>query len=179
MLFRSPTFYGGLTNNFIWKGFELNFMFTFALGSKMMNATRATLLTYTTSDAYNLSREMLNAWEMSGQVTDIPKLKNASVIGNYDYTTSVTTTRFLEKNSYLRLKSLELAYSLPADLLKRTKVFNMIRVFVAGTNLWTVSPYSGIDPEVSAFGSSVMAAGYDNMTMPQSRSFQLGIRLGF
>ena len=174
-----PTFYGGLTNNFIWKGFELNFMFTFALGSKMMNATRATLLTYTTSDAYNLSREMLNAWEMSGQVTDIPKLKNASVIGNYDYTTSVTTTRFLEKNSYLRLKSLELAYSLPADLLKRTKVFNMIRVFVAGTNLWTVSPYSGIDPEVSAFGSSVMAAGYDNMTMPQSRSFQLGIRLGF
>lgn len=174
-----PTFYGGLTNSFMFKGFELNFMFTFAVGSKMMNATRATLLTYTTSDAYNLSREILNAWQMSGQVTDIPKLRNASVIGNYDYTTSVTTTRFLEKNSYLRLKSLELAYSLPDDLLKRTKVFHMVRFFVAGTNLWTVTPYSGLDPEVSAFGSSVTAAGYDNMTMPQSRSFQFGVRLGF
>ncbi|MDE5610725.1 MAG: TonB-dependent receptor [Odoribacter sp.] len=174
-----PTFYGGLTNNFIWKGFELNFMFTFAVGNKMMNSTRATLLTYTTSDAYNLGKEILEAWQMPGQVTDIPKLKNASVINNYDYTVAVTTTRFLENNSYLRLKQLELAYSLPSDLLRRTKVFNMVRVFVAGTNLWTVSPYSGLDPEVSAFGSSVTAAGYDNMTMPQSRSFQFGVRLGF
>lgn len=174
-----PTFYGGLTNSLMYKGFELNFTFTFAAGSKMMNSTRANLLTYTTSDAYNLSREILDMWQLSGQETDIPKLKNASVIGNRDYTTSVTTTRFLEKSSYLRLKSLELAYSLPSDLLKRTRVFNMIRVFVAGTNLWTVTPYSGIDPEVSAFGSSVTAAGYDNMTMPQSRSFQFGIRLGF
>lgn len=47
------------------------------------------------------------------------------------------------------------------------------------TNVFTLTKYSGVDPEVSAFGSSALAAGYDNMTMPQSRSMQFGVRASF
>lgn len=89
-----PDFYGSITNTLMYKDFELDFMFNFSVGSKMINSTRATLLNYTSEDAYNLSQDIMNMWQIEGQQTDIPKLNNKSVIGNYDYTTAITTTRF-------------------------------------------------------------------------------------
>lgn len=174
-----PTFYGSLTNNLTYRDFELDFMFNFAVGSHMMNSTRATLLTYTQNEAYNLSQDILKMWQTPGQHTEIPKLHNASIIGNYDYTASITTTRFLENNSYLRLKYLTLAYNLPHRLLRRTHFLERCRIFITVTNLFTITKYSGLDPEVSAYGSSAVSAGYDNMTMPQSRSYQFGVKLAF
>lgn len=174
-----PDVYGSFTNNLTYKDFELDFMFSFSLGSRMMNSTRASLLTYSQDDANNLSSEMNSMWQLSGQQTEIPKLANSSIINGYDYTSAITTTRFLENNSYLRLKTLTLSYSVPQRLLFRTKFFRQFRIFATVTNVFTVTKYSGLDPEVSAFGSSAIAVGYDNMTMPQSRSFQFGIKAGF
>ena len=173
-----PKFYGSFTNIFMYKGIEANLMFSFSVGGRMINSTRANMLTYATESANNLSREMLNFWQIPGQKTDIPALHNSSIMNGSDYTSAITTTRFLEKNSYLRLKSLEIAYSLPRKTLDKTKVFNQIKFYVILTNLFTITPYSGLDPEVSAFGSSATATGYDNMTMPSSRSYQFGIRFG-
>lgn len=92
-----PDFYGSITNTLMYKDFELDFMFNFSVGSKMINSTRATLLNYTSEDAYNLSQDIMNMWQIEGQQTDIPKLNNKSVIGNYDYTTAITTTRFQQR----------------------------------------------------------------------------------
>ncbi len=174
-----PTFYGSLTNSFQYHDFEIDFMFTFAVGCHMMNSTRATMLTYAQESANNLSREMLNMWQLPGQKTDIPRLHNASIIGSYDYTTAITTTRFLENNSYLRLKTLTLGYNLPRWLLAKWQFVKNLKVYATLTNLLTFTGYSGLDPEVSAFGSSATAAGYDNSTMPQSRSYQFGVRASF
>lgn len=174
-----PDFYGSMTNTLFYKNLELDFMFNFSVGSKMINSTKANLLNYTGEDANNLIADIMNMWQVPGQKTDIPRLNNASVIGNYDYTTAITTTRFLENNSYLRLKSVTLTYHVPQTLLKATKYFNQLKIYATVTNLFTVTNYSGLDPEVSAFGSSALAAGYDNMTMPQSRSMQFGIRASF
>ena len=121
----------------------------------------------------------MSMWQMPGQQTDIPRLDNKSIIAGYDYTASITSDRFLENNSYLRLKTLTLSYSLPQKALKKLKVMNQFKFFVTLTNVFTITKYSGLDPEVSAFGSSALAAGYDNMTMPQSRSYQFGIRASF
>lgn len=174
-----PTVYGSLSNNLSYKNFDLDFMFNFSIGSKMMNSTRANLLSYALDNANNLGAEIMSFWQLPGQVTDIPKLNNASIINGYDYTSAVTTTRFLEDNSYLRLKSVTLAYNFPQTVLKKTGLFRQLRLFVTATNLFTVTKYSGIDPEVSAFGSSALSSSYDNMTMPQSRSYQFGLRAGF
>jgi len=170
----TPTFYGSLKNNLTWKNFELDVFLNFCVGSHMMNAARATMLTYT-QNADNLSSEILNMWQMPGQKTDIPRLNNASIIGAYDYTTAITSTRFLENNSYLRLKTVTLAYRVPRQVLQKTGVLQQLRLYVTLTNLFTLTGYSGLDPEVSAFGSSVTASGYDNSTMPSSRSYQFGI----
>ena len=173
-----PTLYGSLGNNFRYKDFELDLFFTYALGSHMMNGTRAMLLTYS-QDANNLSAEMMNLWQIPGQHTDIPKLNNASIIGSYDYTTAITSSRFLENNSYLRLKTITLTYNVPPTLLHRVKLCRQLKAYITLTNLLTLTGYSGLDPEVSAFGSSAINAGYDYATMPASRSFQFGISATF
>lgn len=173
-----PTVYGSVNNSFTYRNIDLDLFFTYSLGSHMMNATRATLLTYT-QDANNLSAEMKNRWILPGQKTDIPKLNNQSIIGAYDYTTSITSSRFLENNSFLRLKTVTLTYHFPQQLLKRWKLMTGLRCYVTATNVFTLTKYSGIDPEVSAFGSSALSAGYDNSTMPASRSFQFGINATF
>ena len=144
----------------------------------MMNSTRATLLTYT-QEANNLSSEIMNLWQLPGQKTDIPKLKNTSIIGAYDYTTSITSSRFLENNSYIRLKTLTLAYRFPQTWLKRSKLCRQLRLYFTATNLFTLTKYSGLDPEVSAFGSSATLSGYDNSTMPSSRTMQFGLSATF
>jgi hypothetical protein len=174
-----PKIYGGLTNNIAYKNWELGFLFTFSWGGKVINSTRANLLTYSTSDANNLSKDILKMWQIEGQETDIPRLDNASIIGKYDYASGIGSTRFLENNSFIRLKNLELAYNMPASWLGWTKFVKRIRLYVDMTNVFTITGYSGLDPEVSAFGSSATYAGYDNMTMPQSRSYQFGLRASF
>ncbi|WP_155804032.1 SusC/RagA family TonB-linked outer membrane protein [Segatella baroniae] len=173
-----PTVYGSITNSFSYRNFELDIFFNYALGSHMMNSTRATLLTYT-QEANNLSSEIMKLWQLPGQKTDIPKLKNTSIIGAYDYTTSITSSRFLENNSYLRLKTLTLAYRFPQTWLKRSKLCRQLRLYITATNLFTLTKYSGLDPEVSAFGSSATLSGYDNSTMPSSRSMQFGLSATF
>lgn len=175
----NPDFYGGFTNSLIYKGIELNFLLTFSSGGKMINNTKAQLMTYSTKDANNLDVDILKFWQIYGHNTGVPKLKNASITGNYDYTASSTITRFIEDNSFIRLKNLELAYSFSPKLLAKTRFFNQVRIYAIATNLFTLTRYSGLDPEVSAFGSSATSSGYDNLTMPQTRAYQFGVRLGF
>ncbi|MBR1869700.1 MAG: SusC/RagA family TonB-linked outer membrane protein [Bacteroidales bacterium] len=174
-----PTFYGGLTNTVTFKNLELTALFSFSVGGRIINATKADLMTYTTSNAFNLHKDILKTWQMPGQVTDVPALKNKSIIGTYDYTAAVTTTRYLERGDYLRLKRLELAWSMGQKLLQKTRIVKQLKLYVLCTNLLTLTPYSGLDPEASAFGSSAVSSGYDYMTMPQSRSFQMGTRISF
>jgi TonB-linked SusC/RagA family outer membrane protein len=176
----TPKIYGGFTNNLTYKDWELNFLFTFSCGGKLMNSTRAELLKYSSSNdkATNLSKEIMRMWQIEGQETDIPKLDNASIVNGYDYTVGLST-RFLESSTFLRLKNLEVAYNVPKKWLKKTGFLQRFKVYANMTNLFTITPYSGLDPEVSAFGSSATSAGYDNMTMPSTRSYQFGIRASF
>jgi TonB-linked SusC/RagA family outer membrane protein len=175
----TPDFYGGLNNSLLYKGFELNFLFTFSAGGRLFNSSKAQLMTYSTKDANNLDVDILKFWQIYGHNTGVPKLANASITGNYDYTASSTTTRFLEDNSFIRLKNIEIAYSVPSEILRKWNAFKQLRVFEQASNLLTLTKYSGIDPEVSAFGSSATGAGYDNLTMPQTRAYIFGVRLGF
>ena len=61
----------------------------------------------------------------------------------------------------------------------KTRFFNQLRFYVTLTNLFTFTPYKGLDPEVSAFGSDITATGYDYNTMPLSRSYQFGLSATF
>lgn len=182
-----PDFFGGLGQTFTYKNWELDAFASFAVGSQMINGSRASLLTYSTEDANNLSVEIMDRWLVPGHKTDIPRLANASLTvasgsastSVNDYTTSRTNSRFLENASYIRLRNISLAYNFDQKWLayKTSGVIQAMRVFVRATNLFTLTSYSGIDPEVSAFGSSAIQLGYDELTMPQNKLIQLGINI--
>lgn len=178
-----PKIAGGFTNSFRYKNFDLNVLFSFSYGNKMMNGTNATLLTYTTLDANNLSKDILNYWKINGHNTSIPKLNNSSIVMSSggtmgtDHSVSRQSSRFLEDASYLRLKNIELAYTLDTKMSK-LKFFDYVKAFVACSNVFTITSYSGLDPEVSAFGSSAVMSGYDELTMPQTRTVQVGLKFG-
>jgi hypothetical protein len=179
-----PDFYGGLTNTFTYKNWKLDAFFTFSSGNQLYNGTKALLYNYTSSDAHNLSTDMLDYWLIAGHRTDIPQLNNTSIVSNgfgggaVDYTAGRDSDRFLEDASYIRLKNIKLSYSLPKSVLDRMFIRDL-SIYVQGTNLLTFTEYSGLDPEVSAFGSSALLSGYDELTMPQSKSYSIGINVGF
>ncbi|HEY8388203.1 MAG TPA: TonB-dependent receptor [Parasegetibacter sp.] len=181
-----PEFFGGLGNTLVYRNWELHAFLSYAIGNKMINGSRASLLTYATADANNLSREILDYWLVPGHETDVPKLTNKSITaspgvsGIRDYTTSRTNSRFLEDASYLRLRTIRLSYRLNAANMGRMnlKGIRAIELFASGTNLLTLTKYSGLDPEVNAFGSSALHSGYDELTMPQNKIVQFGINIG-
>lgn len=179
-----PDFFGGLTNTFRYKNWKLDTFFSFSYGNQMFNGTKALLMTYSTTDSNNLTTDILDYWKIVGHETDIPRIDNASIVPNSwglgatDYTVGRDSDRFLEDASYLRLKSISLTYSLPKRWLEKNFLDN-VSVYVQANNIWTLTDYTGQDPEVSAFGSSALLSGFDELTMPQSKSYSVGLNVGF
>lgn len=183
-----PDFYGGMGQTFTYKHWELTAFCSFSAGNNMINGSLASLLTYATEDANNLSTRILDHWLVPGHETDIPRLVNHSITvapgspnsGIRDYTSSRTISRFLEDASYLRLRTLSLMYTFTNAKLMRAGLgkIRSLQLFVRGTNLATLTGYTGVDPEVSAFGSSAIQSGYDELVMPQNKLYQFGINLG-
>ncbi|MDO7743949.1 MAG: TonB-dependent receptor, partial [Pedobacter sp.] len=107
-----------------------------------------------------------------GQITNIPRAGQA-VTDN-----SLTSSRFVENASYLRMKTTTLSYNFGKTALGRLKM-DKLTVFVSGYNLVTFTKYSGLDPEVNQYGANGPDMGVDYGTYPQSRSFLLGVNVGF
>ncbi|MCZ4695401.1 TonB-dependent receptor [Ancylomarina euxinus] len=178
---RMPDFTGGFTNIFSYKNWELNTLLSFSYGGKIMNGTRAELLTYTDNKNRNLSTEILDEWIIAGHKTEIPKKVNKSTppkgVGGIDYTVSRQTDRFLEDGSYIRLKNISLSYRFNPDIIRKIGLRSLV-LYAKGSNLVTWTNYSGPDPEVSAFGSSATYAGNDELTIPQQKAIQIGVKIG-
>ncbi|MEO7044019.1 MAG: hypothetical protein ABI091_01840, partial [Ferruginibacter sp.] len=92
---------------------------------------------------------------------------------------SLISTRYVENGSYLRIKSLSLAYDIPEQILHKLKI-SRLKLYATAENLLTFTKYSGFDPEVSAFGSSSnVAPGVDFGTYPQTRDIIFGLSVTF
>ncbi|MBC8053908.1 MAG: SusC/RagA family TonB-linked outer membrane protein [Sphingobacteriaceae bacterium] len=162
----NPDLFGSFNNTLSYKKWRLDALFTFVTGNDVYNYTRAQL--ESGSAMYNQTNVMLNRWRYEGQVTNIPKATYGDPMGNSRF-----SDRWIEDGSYLRLRTLALTYSLPFT----GKAFKYLNVYATANNLVTLTKYKGFDPEFSA-GESIFAQGVDVTLEPQTRSFQLGLRLG-
>ncbi|MCG2614318.1 TonB-dependent receptor [Terrimonas sp. NA20] len=161
-----PDFYGSLTNEISYKGFDLNTFFTFEAGRTIYNGLNYKLLA---GDGYDNHRiEMLNRWTPSNPTNEYPR----AAIG-YSNRSSMASTEFLEKADFIKLRSLTLGYTFPASVTRRISS-NNLRVYVTGLNLFTITGYSGMDPEDSDLGNTARNAPY-----PITRTIIFGLNLGF
>ncbi|KAA3439557.1 SusC/RagA family TonB-linked outer membrane protein [Rufibacter hautae] len=157
----------GLNLGFDFKGFDVSAFFNSAFGHQIFNATRR----YDIVRANQQSR-FLNRWTGEGSTNEFPRFTFNDTNGNYTRVSDL----FIEDGDYVRLKTLQLGYSLPAGVLSKLHV-QKLRLYVSADNLLTLTDYSGFDPEIGARGS--LDIGFDRGVYPQSKTFRLGVNATF
>lgn len=162
----NPVFTYGLTNSFSYKGFNLNLFIQGSVGNDVFNASMGD--TQGMYDLKNQSTEVLRRWRTPGQITDVPK-------AGFNLQPS---SFFVEDGSYLRLKDVTLSYNFRGNLLTRAGIAKLQPYFTA-SNLFTLTNYSGMDPEVNEWGNSGAVQGIDWGTYPHSKTFVFGVNVEF
>ncbi len=166
-----PKFFGGITNNFTYRSFDLGLAFSFQYGNDVYNLNRFFGEGGGTRDANRvIFASQLDRWQKPGDITDVPRV---TAYGN-NYTLE-QNSRFLEDGSFLRLSSLTLGYTLPKNLTSRAG-FQTVRLYFIGTNLLLLTKYSGPDPEANVTALQNVQ-GLDLGTPPQPRTVQFGINV--
>lgn len=163
-----PDFTYGMTNTLSWKNFDLSIFIQGSQGNDIFNASR--IETEGMFDFRNQSTNVLRRWVRPGMETDMPRAGNIENIHN--------SSRFIEDGSYIRLKSLTLAYSFTQRWIKKAHM-SKLRLYATADNLITLTHYSGYCPEVNAYGTSAVALGVDYGTYPQARTFVFGVNVEF
>lgn len=165
-----PDFIFGLTNDFAYKNFDLSIFVHGSVGNDLLNMTRMNL-------EWKRTTEALDRWTPSNTDTDIPR-------NGFYYSKSggYINSHFIEKASFVRLKNVTLGYTLPANI----KFLSSMRLYVAAENLFTITNYSGWDPEVDTKGyeskgsqNANAGTGLDFNSYPSMRSFTVGLNVSF
>lgn len=171
----NPDFVYGLTNTVSYKGISLNLFLQGSQGNDIINATRFSY-TEDMSGPANQSTEVLRRWRQPGDITDIPGVFAPG--SNATEANHLFSSRFVEDGSYLRVKALTLSYDLPSSVLSNSGI-QSFRVYATGENLFTLTNYSGLDPEVNTYGGTLFSRGLDNGVYPQLRKIIFGLSLTF
>lgn len=190
----NPVHTGGFNINATWKNFDLGLYFNWSYGNDVYNVNKiASMYCAKESGAYeNKLAFMKDAYKIydivDGQLVHLTtpeQLNAANVNAKYPLPYSengVTSTLAIEDGSYLRLNTLTLGYSLPQNLLRKVGI-SKLRIYGTVYNVFTITGYSGLDPEVSANTSNNNATyptvGLDWGTYPRARSFVVGLNLTF
>lgn len=167
----APIHTGGFTNNLEFYGFDLNIFFQWSYGNDVLNANRLFF-----ESGFQRRRELnqfatyADRWTPDNPNSDIPRASNSS-------TNLLISSRVVENASFLRLKSITLGYNVPAKFLNKYNI-NKARIYVAAQNLWSLTSYSGYDPEVS-IRNTALTPGLDFSSYPRALSLSFGINLGF
>jgi TonB-linked SusC/RagA family outer membrane protein len=172
-----PDYFGGLTNSVSYRGFDLGFTLNFEQGAKIMNMNRFFLVHGGTQSNIGYLREQLERWQKPGDVTDIPRLTTNAASNNYGGVVQNLSDRYLEDGSFLRLRTLSLGYTVPTVVAAKARL-SSLRVYVQAANLFTITPYSGLDPEVNSQSGVSNTKNIDWATVPQPRTFQVGLTVG-
>jgi TonB-linked SusC/RagA family outer membrane protein len=164
----------GMTNWFTYRNFDLTVFLQGSQGNKTFNGARVE--TEGMKDSRNQSTAILNRWKNPGDVTDMPGVGIAS------NDNTAISTRFVEDGSYLRFKTITLAYRFNPKLLERIGMKDA-SIYVSGQNLITITKYTGFDPEVNSYGGSEssddrnISLGVDYGAYPQMKVFLVGLNV--
>lgn len=164
----NPDLTGAVSAIASWKRFSFDALFTFSLGNDIYNYPRRVL--ESVSGPNNQTLAVINRWRADGQETNIPRASWGDPSGSSRF-----SDRWIEDGSYLRLRTVSLAYDIP---FKEGTIIRYAKVYATANNLFTLTGYLGYDPEFSSSGS-IFAQGIDTGLEPQFKTFQLGVRIGF
>ena len=156
----NPKFFGGLTNTFAYKGFELNVFLQYSYGNKILNYNAMELENPT--GGQNAYADMVNRWTPENQNAKYPRLSSQSNANNYQ-----ANTVWLADRSFLKLRNAEVYYRFPEEWMKKTKILGSAKLYVRGTDLFCSDHIDVTDPE--CYG----------VATPLNKSVVVGVTIGF
>lgn len=179
----SPNFIYGWNNSLSYKNFDLSFLIQGSDGNDIFNAVRIKIENPSNGTSSNLK----NRWTPDNQQTNVPvfissKERNLLNLGS-NQTAGIgvdqRSSRWVEDGSYIRMKNITLAYNLPLSILSKIHVSGL-SAYITAANLFTITKYTGYDPEVSSFNAAGAGGlGIDLSNYPTSKTFMFGINLTF
>ncbi|WP_374175167.1 SusC/RagA family TonB-linked outer membrane protein [Flavobacterium tructae] len=161
-----PKYYGSVSSSMKYKNIDFGFMFRFSGGNKIFNSTRRELMN---TNFNNNGTEILGRWQSVDNPGDgwTPRLYASS--NTSSNLSGSATTRFVEKGDFISLDNISFGYTLPKLLLDKIKVDNF-RIFVQAQNIWLISDYKGINPEMETSGVDVNGT-------PRSKVISVGLNV--
>jgi hypothetical protein len=170
-----PDFTYGLNLNLGYKNWDFTVFAQGVQGNEIFNYLKY----WTDFNTFqgNRSKDMLyNSWKKQGDVALLPRL-NAG-----DTFSQQISTYFVEDGSYMRIKNVQLTYTVPTSVLKKIKLSSM-QIYVQGQNLLTLTKYKGLDPDINIRNSGAdnqdTHMGIDEGAFPVAKSYNIGLRVGF
>ena len=162
-----PDFFGGFNNSFSYKGLSLDVFFNFSFGNDVLNANLENLAS---SNVLSNNLAIVNDyWTGEGTSTTVQR-----PIENNPF--SVVSSRLIEDGSFIRARLVRLGYELPVDRM-RLDFLRKLVIYASAENLFTITDYSGIDPEVNTFARTGIS-GIDSGAYPRARTILLGLKIG-
>lgn len=165
-----PLHTGGFGNTFNFYGFDLNIFFSWSYGNDVINANRLYFENGSITNTNQL-KTYVNRWTPENPTSNIPRV-GADIASMFVY-----SSRVVEDASFLRLRNVTLGYTLPRNVLRKMH-FDTMRFYVSAENLWTLTNYSGPDPEVST-RNSVLTPGFDWSAYPRAMGVTAGLSFTF
>lgn len=167
-----PTWFGGFNNTFRYKAFDAVLNFTYSGGNYIYNGTKAGLRD---QRVWNNAVEVLNSWTPTNTDSDIPQAIYSDNISNGS---AFAITENIEKGDFLRLQTASIGYKLPKSFFGNSGITNL-RLYVSVNNVFVITKYSGVDPEIASNGDSNIGSGIERNSIPNGRTFTFGLNLGF
>lgn len=171
----TPLFQGGLQTDFKFFGVFINLNSNFTYGNKIYNYSRMSTDADGAYIGYNQLDIEAYGWKRWSQPGDVATHPKPVLNGNKN--SNQISSRYLEDGSYFRLRNVTVGYDFPRELIKKA-LMTKCRIYFSGDNLFTLSKFSGMDPEVS-LGRGGSLAGFYGQTYPVGRTFQGGVEISF
>ena len=167
-----PAFTGGINLKLTYRNFELETFLYASLGAEIYRFEKWYTDFYPSFTGAAISRNVLDSWTTTGGGNTVPIFENVS---NFS-TNNSSNSYYVEDGSFMRLRNVQVAYNLSPTFLGKLG-FSKARVYLQATNLFTITKYSGQDPEVG--GAVDTSLGIDIGNYPITRGFNIGVNLGF
>ncbi|WP_158085486.1 TonB-dependent receptor [Niastella vici] len=167
-----PTLETGLSGNATWKSFDINILIQGVFGNKIYNNPRYWMEKM--NEYTNFSSDALKAWSPTNNNSNFPRF----ILADPNLNARSNSDRWLENGSYVRLKRIEIGYQLPSEITKNKLGLEKTRVYISAENLFTITKYSGYNPDMGN-GGSPLSRGNDYGAFPIQRAVMVGITASF
>ena len=183
----NPKLYGGLTNTFTWKGFDLSVFLNFSIGNKIYSANKMYYTKFNNRWRNTLKDEAMRRFTVmndKGEYIFNDPVQLASLNKGHDYASVEGSSNlffhsgYVEDGSFLKINNISLGYTLPKSLTSKIKLSN-VRFYATGYNLYTWTKYSGYDPEVNTYPNNGLTPGIDWGAYPSAISLVFGANITF